>query len=255
MTRPTALLLVPFALAACGYPSFVAKKTAELELPADVQSVLCESHNGGITVVGDAAATVITLRAEIEVRAHTQAEADATLNESSVVHEVGAGRLSIRGKHPQPLIGKSVSFTFSLRMPPQLALQLGSHNGSVRVNGVGSAVAVETHNGGITVETSGNRVDATTHNGTIRVAALGTGELSGAMETHNGGATIELGDAVATAIDASTHNGSIACGDGVTVTKQGRSNLRCQVGDGKGAFTITTHNGSVNIRRAAKSSK
>lgn len=252
MHRSAPALLALLAAAACAFPTSVARKAIELKLPADVQSLSCESHNGTIVVVGDAAVTEIALRAEIEAHAGTQAEADTLLNELSVVHEVSGGKLTIRGKHPERLIGKIASFAFTLRVPPQLALSLGSHNGMVRVDGVSGAVEVSSHNGSILVDTSGNRVDATTHNGEVHVVARGTGELAGAIETHNGETTITIGDGVSTAVDATTENGSIECADGTKMNRPGRAAVRCEFGGGKGQLTMKTHNGNVRIRRNTK---
>ena len=243
-------------VASCSLPTHVARKTIDLQLPiAGVQTIDCESHNGAITIVGDAAATTISLHTEIEVRAFSPSDASALLVQTSVDQNVVDGRLVVRGKYPEPLGGRIVTFSYTLRVPPALGATLLSHNGGLDVRGIEGDLGLVTHNGGIAVVSRARRVDATPHNGEITIGRDGEGDFAGSIESPNGAITVELAPGVRTTVDASTHNGRLAWPADALDVRREDSTLSCRFGDGAGHLAIVTHNGDVNLRGAATPSK
>ena len=58
-------------------------------------------------------------------------------------------------------------------------------------------------------------------------------------------------------VDATTHNGGVKVPPAVPSTAENRSGTHreCRFGDGAGRFTVATHNGDVDLRRAVRPSK
>jgi hypothetical protein len=246
-TRWPLCLLLLAAASACSYPRFAAKKTVEYEVPADtVQRLRCESHNGSITVVGDAAAQPIRLRAEITARAGSQIEADALLHELVVRRDVADGCLAVAGQGPSGWSIRS-EFAFTITVPPSVAVDLQSHNGGVHVTGLTGAVHAETHNGEIVAEVATDDVSAISHNGDVRLQLRGS-LREASVETHNGEVVVELGAGTGAQITAATHNGRIDCQLPLQDRRQDRDSLSGRLGDGQGHLRVTTHNGDVVLR-------
>lgn len=243
------LAVLPLALvAACSFQRFAASKVVDYALPvAGVQRLSCQSHNGGITVIGDAAATEIVVHAEITARAGSQVEADALLHQLDVRRDVADGGLTVTGTGPQTGWTESSVFTFTITLPPQTALDLLSHNGELRLQGTAGDVRVETHNGGITGDTAGSRLVAVTHNGNVRLT-LRCAAREATIETHNGEVEVELAATQDARLEAATHNGRIRCDPPLEDATRGRNRLVGRLGDGKGSLRITTHNGDVVLR-------
>lgn len=248
MSRHLALFVVLFATAACSYPRFAATKTVDYNLPtAGVQRLVCRSHNGGITVVGDAAATEIRLHAEITARAGSQTDADDLLHQLDVARDIADGVLTVAGTGPKTNWASVCVFAFTITVPPRTALELQSHNGELRLQGIDAEVAIETHNGGISGDVGGTKVEAMTHNGDVRLTLRGQPGAA-SIETHNGEVAVQLDAASNVRIDADTHNGRVRCDLPLQDATRERNRLSGRLGDGKGSLRITTHNGDVELR-------
>ncbi len=248
----TYLLLLPCALAAgCIFPQYKAEKTLEFTLPiAGLKKLHCESHNGDITITGDAKATMIALRADLSVRGHSQAEADANLHLLEVMREQVGDTLRIHGKYPAAeLSNRSPGFRFTMTVPPELAVQLTSHNGDIAAVGMSGSAAIETHNGDVKGNLTTHHVVATTHNGDVELKLSGDGPLDGELRSHNGDIEVVVDERLGTRLEASTHNGKVTPPSRLegpaTVAKR---RVTCKIGDGKGKLVIDTHNGDVVIR-------
>jgi hypothetical protein len=194
------LLLPVLLFAACANPDFVARKVIERTIPAaNLTEVACTSHNGGIHVTGDGAATEIALRAELSVRGYTQAEADANLEKLAVAEEVGNGTLKLYGKYDQfALSGMSPCFTFHVKVPRRIGLALESHNGSIEASGTQGTVSMVTHNGSIVARVDTNRLKAETHNGRVKLDLGNQGRLDGEVVSHNGSVDVGMADGIGT---------------------------------------------------------
>lgn len=248
---PNRLVVVPLLLAAgCSYPQHVASKVVELSIPAaGLTDLACESHNGRLSVVGDAAVTQVELRAELSVRGYSQGEADANLHLLEIGRETTGGRLRIFGKYPpDQLNNRSPSFAFSLKVPQGLAVQLESHNGDLVVRGVDGQMKLTTHNGSIEGSATTKRVEAVTHNGDVHLELAGEGSLDGTIESHNGTVVVGLGKGRGAMLAASTHNGDIDLTAEAADVQMSKRSLRARIGDGSGRLTVTTHNGDVHLR-------
>ncbi|MFK7738994.1 MAG: DUF4097 domain-containing protein [Planctomycetota bacterium] len=248
------LLALPLLSVACSYPRFYADKTIEQQLPLAAASQLsCTTHNGNIEVTGEPGLDHIELRADIRVRGHTQEEADDRLGLVSVGHKIDGDTVKIFREYDRKEFRiNSPTFTFTLRVPERLAMQLLTHNGNVQVSGTRGALTAESHNGDIQGSVRHQRARLETHNGEIDVQIAASGDLDARIESHNGGIEIAVPEDAAGWIEASTHNGSISGPDGVEDTESARSRFRGRLGPAatEGVLRIETHNGSISVRRA-----
>ena len=239
-----------FLVASCAYPSFSASRTVDLTLPAtDLTELACTSHNGNITVNGDPAATQVELHAELSVRGFSQGEADDNLTMLTVGHETTGGRLRIFGKYPEGALNNmSPSFSFRLKVPQQVAVDLQSHNGDITALGTVGNQRLSSHNGDIDGVAKAGRLAAETHNGRVELDIQTEGPVDGTIESHNGSIELVFGANASTTLSASTHNGDITTGGRLQDASVTKRSLRGRIGDGNGALSITTHNGDVRIR-------
>jgi DUF4097 and DUF4098 domain-containing protein YvlB len=244
----TSLFLVPL-FAACTYPRYVATKTVEYAIPAtSTTNLLCQTHNGNITVTGESNTSQIAVHAELSVRGYTQDEADANLHLVEVGREQEGGTLRLFVKYPSDISDCSPSGSFVLGVPRDLACGLESHNGRLCLRGTRGNARLETQNGSIEATVEGPEVETTTHNGNIRLALAGSDPIKAKVLSHNGSIEMSLPENIGTMLDASTHNGRVVGPERVVAATYGRSSLRGRIGDGTGSLTVSTHNGNVRIR-------
>ena len=259
-TMQTPLLLVlPLFAVACSYPRFVANKTVELDVPlAQAIKLNCTTHNGSITVMRGESSDTIHVQAEMQVRGHTQGEADDNLLLLSVGQEVDGDTLRIFGDYPRPtLSNSSPSFTFKMQVPEHLALDLTSHNGDLTAQGTTGALRLETHNGRIDGATSNKQTWAETHNGDIHLAMHSNEDLDGAVTSHNGDIKIQVSDDAKCWLNIATHNGRIQTPNSIHDATINRRSVRCGIGEGEteGKLKVVTHNGDVVVRSSSDNDK
>ncbi len=177
--------------------------------------------------------------------------------------------LAVKIRRPTHLINKSVSVSLDVTVPNETNLELGIHNGSVRITDVAGMVNATTHNGKVTTERVSGSTVFVTHNGSITCR-----ETSGdaKLKTHNGSAKVFYSEAapavsdisiiiyngsiefvsppdLSARIEASTHNGSIKTDLPITISgKVSKRKLTGTIGSGEGRLHLETHNGSIRIR-------
>lgn len=162
----------------------------------------------------------------------------------------------------------SARVNFDIKAPGALRFNGETHNGAVDISGVNGEVHVVTHNGPVNVDSSDGRLYAKTHNGEIVATYAGddvtlishNGRVSadlnrcrainGSITTHNGGIEVVVGDATSVNLTCRTHNGRIQCDVPLNASRFSRRSLTGRIGTGnKGTLDLTTHNGSVRIRK------
>jgi hypothetical protein len=233
----------------CSFPQYTARKTVVDSLPADgIREIHCTSHNGSISIEGKPGASEIRIRVEMSVRGYTQAEADANIEQLETLQETVAGRLTLTGKYDPQLSNMSPRFSFIVEGPPELILQLTSHNGHITTIGTSGPLACKTHNGNIESKAEANQVSFITHNGHVEIDIDGSGELNGKVISHNGNVVVGVARDLDTLLDASTHNGRILLKREAVETTASKHRLECRLGDGGGRLSIEAHNGNVVIR-------
>lgn len=245
------LIVVPLFAVACSYPSFVASKVIELDVPvANASNLHCKTHNGSIRVTGDSSSDTIHVRAVLKVRGHTQVEADDNLELLSVAAEMNGDVLKIYGKYPRSeLNNRSPSFSYTMQVPERLAVTLNSHNGDIVARGTTGAIRIETHNGNVDATSSNEKTRVDTHNGNIDLVIRSDQDIEGRVTSHNGNIDIEVTDAAHCWLEVKTHNGNIRMPKGIQEATIKRRSVRGRLGDGEtdGRLFIRTHNGNIAV--------
>ena len=135
---------------------------------------------------------------------------------------------------------------FMVKVPREVRVDAGSHNGSVRITGISGEVETTAHNGDVTVRDIIGDLRVDSHNGEVMVEQV-EGDLrvtayngdiefdriNGEIETRSHNGTIRLRDVTGGGIFAESYNGRI---DGDFTV------------DENGMYEFETSNGTIDIR-------
>lgn len=253
-------------------PSFwTESRTERLELDtANLSALEVRTRNGSIAFdaasAGDGAYVDVTKKA----RGFTPEDAENALDAIDVyVEPAGAGtqRVGWRWRGLKAPTWRA-RVSFDIRGPGDIDLKANTHNGPIKVGGVAGDVNIITHNGRINVESSegelyaqthnggisavyaGDEVTLVTHNGQIVADLTGCRAVNGSITTHNGSVEVAVGDSMSARLSCHSHNGGIRCSVPLTESEINRRRLTGTIGTGEGRLRLTTHNGSVRIKKA-----
>ncbi len=199
----------------------VARKSARRSNPASVRIEVVE-HAGGVTLCA------------------VYPSADSQPNECKPGK---GGRMTTRDN--------DVKVDFEVRVPPGIALQAHTVNGSIEASGIDGHVSAHTVNGSVKVSARGV-VDADTVNGSI-VADLGDASWDGTLEfqTVNGSIEVGLPADASTRVTARTVNGNLQSDFPVTVQGRfGPKKFEGTIGSGGRDLRLETVNGRITLRRS-----
>ena len=214
--------------------------------------------NGAVVVEGwdrDEVRVVAVKKA----KASTRARAEELLERIEVRIVREGDRLQIDTRRPSSsnslfswLFGNGASgdVSYTVSVPRECDVTVGTVNGKVQVRGVAGHVEAGTTNGGIEMEDIRGSVDASTTNGGIRVrlAEVEAGR-SMSFSTTNGGIHVTVPRTARVSLDASTTNGGIDL-DGLPaadVRAHGRRHLKAQINGGGATIELSTTNGGITI--------
>lgn len=228
----------------------VVHKTAALD-PHGRLSI--DTHNGSVTVT-------TWNRPEVDVQARIEAAWGVTADDlrdteirvsgsgSSVsvntdyTHVEGWGLFNFGSRTLPP-----VHYTIS--MPATASLNVSTHNASARVRGLRNDVEVDTHNGAVDIGDLDGAAQVETHNGTVQLA-FARFSKSARITTHNGSIEVHMPQSAAFRIDAEGHHLSFDSDFAATTKGLESDRFTGDVNGGGPALRISTHNGSVRIRKS-----
>jgi len=223
----------------------------EQTLPASGAITIDGRQNGGISVKGWEHNEIL-VRAKIESRAPTQAEADSLAQQVRI--ETSA--LNIRAEGPESRDDYQWYVSYEIFVPRRSDLSLQAHNGGISISDVSGKIGFKTMNGGVTLKRVGGAVSGSTTNGGVHVELAGAsweGEMLN-VTTTNGGVTIAMPDNYSAHLEAGTTNGNISSDFALNVplTERHRMPREISVDLGSGGPTIRamTTNGGVRIGRS-----
>lgn len=147
------------------------------------------------------------------------------------------------------VLRSKLQIDYTLRVPPQVALDLKMVNGRVSTRGVDGETDVTTVNGPIDVETSGaNELSAKTVNGSVHARFLR--DFRGArLKTVNGGVHALLPPTASFTCDLSQVNGDFEAAFPLTIhSNPGSRRASGEVNGGQYELQITTVNGDVEVQ-------
>lgn len=209
-------------------------------------------QNGGIGVKGWDRHEIL-VRAKIETRAPTQAEADQLAQQVRI--ETGA--LNIRADGPESRDRYGWYVSYEIFVPRRSDLSLTAHNGGLSIREVSGRIEFNTLNGGVNLVNVGGNVNGRTTNGGVNIVLNGNrwdGEALN-VKTTNGGVNIIMPDNYSAHFETGTVNGNVSSDFtlNVPLTERGRLPREISVDIGSGGPTIraTTTNGGVRVTRGS----
>src|SRR5213080_3466348 len=209
-------------------------------------------QNGGISIKGWDRNEIL-VRAKVEARAPTQAEANVLAQQVRI--ETAA--LNIHAEGPESRDDYQWYVSFEIFVPRRSDLSLTAHNGGISINEVTGRIDFKTLNGGVSLTRVGGAVRGSTTNGGVHVVLAGPsweGETLN-VTTTNGGVNLVMPDNYSAHIETSTVNGNVNSEFplNVPMTERGRLPKEISVDLGSGGPTIraTTTNGGVHVSRAS----
>lgn len=231
-----------------------------------------ENTNGGITVEAWDR-NEVRVEAVKQVRAPNAEKAREALKALRIEVTPSAGALEILTRYPRKgdgffdwLTGSNVnmSVTYKIKAPRELAANLQSTNGGVRLVGTRGRAELTTTNGGVSVEdVEGNLRLRSTNGGLTVVDAAGTldgvttnggitahltevdGDIS--LRTTNGGVTLRLPESLRATVDVATSNGGIHSDLAVEGGEKTRRSLTGDINGGGGKLFVRSTNGGVRL--------
>lgn len=224
----------------------------EQTLPASGAISVDGRTNGGISIKGWDRHEIL-VRAKIETRAPTQAEADQLAQQVRI--ETAA--LNIHAEGPESRNDYQWYVSYEIFVPGRSDLSLKAHNGGISVVDVNGRIQFTTTNGGVSLSRVGGAVSGNTTNGGVHV------ELTGArwegesldVRTTNGGVNLVMPDNYSAHLETGTTNGNVKSDFplNVPLNERGRMPKEISVDIGSGGPTIraVTTNGGVNLSRAS----
>jgi hypothetical protein len=144
--------------------------------------------------------------------------------------------------HNLPLIRYTIS------MPATARLDVDAHNATIRATGLRNDIKINTHNGDIAITDLDGGATIESHNGDVRVAYSRFTKPS-RIETHNGGIDIRIPAQSRFHVNASGHHLGVDSEFPVVVNSMGDSRYVGDVNGGGPELRVTTHNGSLKLRK------
>jgi DUF4097 and DUF4098 domain-containing protein YvlB len=226
--------------------SFSHCEIKEQPVPAGGLITVDGRENGGVSIRGWERNDLL-VRAKIETRAPTQAEADS-LAQQVRIETVG---LNIHAEGPE----SRDNYQYEIFVPRQSDLALKASNGGISISEVAGRINFKTMNGGVSLRRVGGAVNGSTTNGGLSIELTGAswqGEMLN-VTTTNGGVNLVMPDNYSAHIETSTVNGNVASDFplNVPMTERGRLPKEISVDLGSGGPTIRakTTNGGVHLGR------
>ena len=209
-------------------------------------------QNGGVSVKGWDRNEVL-VRAKIETRAPTQAEADQLAQQV----RIETAGLNIRAEGPDSRDDAQWYVSFEVFVPRRSDVSLKAHNGGIAIADVTGKLNFETTNGGVRLSRVGGAVTGQTTNGGLHIELAGPrwdGESLN-VSTTNGGVNLLMPDNYSAHLETSTTNGNVKSDFplNVPLDDRGRMPKEISVDLGSGGPTIraTTTNGGVKVSRSS----
>ncbi len=224
----------------------------EQTLPSSGAISVDGKMNGGIGIKGWDRHEIL-VRAKVESRAPTQAEADSLAQQVRI--ETAA--LNIRAEGPETRDNSYWYVSYEIFVPRRSDLSLKAHNGGISIVDVNGRIDFRTMNGGVSLSRVGGAVSGNTTNGGVHVELVGArweGETLD-VRTTNGGVNLVLPDNYSAHLETGTTNGNVKSDFplNVPLTERGRmpKDISVDLGGGGPTIRATTTNGGVHLSRAS----
>ena len=137
---------------------------------------------------------------------------------------------------------------YTISVPANVAVEIDDHNADVRVAGVQGDVRITAHNGRIDLSEIGGGASVSAHNADVHVA-FNRFDRASDIETHNGEIDVRLPGSTRFNVNASGHHLDINSDFPVVARQLSSESYMGGVNGGGPELRLTTHNGSVRLKR------
>lgn len=227
------------------------RKTVELSPGARVE---VGGINGTVTVE-----TSDTRTAEIYIE--RTADSQEALNRRKIVINHTDNSLTIKGEKDESgllgkIFGSSPKEKVTLRLPRQIALEVGGVNGAVKVGEIDGPVNVSGVNGRVDVAQASGSADFSGINGQVSVALTGLGKDGLEISGINGNIELRLGESVNADLEAHGLNGVVTSElPNVVVDKTRRGSYTARIGSGGTSISASGINGNIRLKGLTREMK
>jgi hypothetical protein len=267
------LLLLPSAACLIPLSDTLERPFTRTFEATDATLVRVRVAGGGITVTTGEPGRV-DARLTARVRTNSESEADSWLSDYDVVLEREGSEIVVSARRKPGRVWTQVfgdrgqvQFSAEVKVPADMAVDLDTSGGAIRVQGRRTAaVKADTSGGSITVDGGSGDIDVDTSGGSIRIGqALGQVRA----DTSGGGITVEYVGPSARTVGLDTSGGSINVGvdpraslkisadtsggrvsvEGLDLTQvvRDRQRIAGAINDGEGTLRAHTSGGSIRI--------
>ena len=266
-----ALLLLP--LAGCIVTAAdTVERPVTRSFPARAGDVVQVKVSGGSIQVQTTTGPQVEATMTARVRASSNAEATAILEDYDVVFEKQGTDIVIsarrkRGREWSGWFGNRgwASFRVEVAAPAGVALNLDTSGGaisirgdrtapvnadtsggSIKVDGGEADMVLDTSGGAISIDRALGLVRADTSGGSIRVGYVGPTASTVDLDTSGGGIEVGIDPRASLRVSAETSGGGVSV-DGLPLEPASRNRLAGTLNEGRGALRVHTSGGSIRL--------
>jgi putative adhesin len=249
MRRVTILVVLLFLATTATAADKLIHKTAALDANGTLS---IDSHNGSVTVT-------TWNRPSVDIQARVIDEpfvSDEDIKATDIRVDGSGGSVRIETDYSafgswnfMPWSGNRPPVEYTISMPAGAALRITTHNASTRVTGLRNDVDIETHNGSIDVADLDGAAKLETHNGSVRVA-FNRFARNSRISSHNGPVEVRLPGGSRFHVDADSHHLRFDSDFDASTRSSDRDRFIGDVNGGGPELRLTTHNGSVRLRKS-----
>jgi hypothetical protein len=189
----------------------------------------------------------LEVRIDIRAKSLTESIAREILNKGKIDETVSPERVKVETVVPRGIHG-SYEARYQVRVPPGVAAQVSTTNGSVKSTGFAGKLKASVVNGAVELTAISGELDATVVNGSL-VVKLAQVTAPIRLETANGRLTLELPKASRANLSARVVNGGLSV-SGLPVEEPAQRrirNLEAMLNGGGPTVDLRTTNGRISI--------
>jgi DUF4097 and DUF4098 domain-containing protein YvlB len=207
-----------------------------------------DAISGTVTVKGIAGSDSVVIKGVMRVRAPSQADADARLQDLDVIVASVQEEISAETSQPDETEGRSYEVDYEIIIPAGMSVLVSSVNGTVTIQDVASELTVSSTNGGVVLDDFEGDASISVVNGTVVGDAMlpQYGQMTVAIV--NGGVGLEIPQETSADFSARVVNGSINTIDltftGLETTPTSITGI---LGAGEGSIDIVVTNGTILV--------
>ncbi len=227
-----------------------AQRTEELTASLDDIAGLAVTTNVGTITLDSANIAKACITAEITVKAKTEEEAQALVEQVRISAKPSGRNLVVRAVKPSGFGRNQLAVDFTITAPGRLGVECTTNVGDIRITDFIDTVEAKTDVGKIIC--NGLRDEAELHTNVGDIRATYTSDAPAALELA---ATTNVGDVeftgpsrISARLSASANVGSVNTDRPLTVTGQMKKSINATLGDAESKITLRTNVGSIRIR-------